>query len=326
MVQAELNANPSPTEVVAFIEPCITALNDLGGATQPDIVWNITAGWPIYWTDSGQYSSHCDYYDPKGYSAGDVGYGPQNPPLNSDGLTVFYYTYSLPLYLFAVSIFLAVAGSLDPKFVTNYADIIRSAAALLKSRHDQIFQTGLTQLTPGNWVAKQLVKVSCHGGPPAPGITLVYGLINRGDSSVPVAAMIEYGAVEKFSGYSSVGDNYLINLVGIGSYADPATFYKFQIRLLKRMKDVYIGVGLRSVRQVINNLNALVGDPPLSGPNFADWSFRELLGLSNLAPTSSGYSLRALGGFIIETEPLDTPYALGAATFSFRTLLTDFPN
>jgi hypothetical protein len=326
-VQAELSAHPSPTEIVAFIEPCITALNDLGGNTQPDIVWNITAGWPIYWTDRGQYSSRCDYFDPKESTTGDVGYGAQNPPLNSDGLTVFYYTYSLPLYLFAVSIFLVVAGSLDAKFATNYADIIRSAAALLKSRHDQIYQNGITQLTPGNWAATQLVNVSCHEwGPPAPGITLVYGLINDGDSSVPVAAMMEYGAVEKFSGYSSVGDNYQINLVGLSSYADPATYYKFQIRLLKRTKDVYVGVGLRNTWQVIDNLNALVGDPPLTGLNFGDWSFREILGLSNLAPTSSGYSLRALGAFIIETQPLDTPYTPGVAGFSFRTLLTDFPN
>jgi hypothetical protein len=325
-VQAELNANPSPTEVVDFIKPCITALNDLGGATQPDIVWNISAGWPIYWTDRGQYSSRCDYYNPKLSTTGDVGYGPQNPPVNSDGLTVFYYTYSLPLYLFAVSIFLVVAGSLDPKFVTNYADIIRSAAALLKSRHDQIYQTGLTQLTPGNWAAGQLWDVSCHEwGPPAPGITIVNGWINSDEDSVPVAAMIEYGAVEKFSGYSSVGDNYQINLVG-QRYADPATFGKFQIRLLKRTKDVYVGVGLRNVWQVIDNLNALVGDPPLSGRNFGDWSFREILGLSNLAPTSGGYSLRALGGFLIGTQPLDTPYASGATTFSFRELLTDFPD
>jgi hypothetical protein len=123
-----------------------------------------------------------------------------------------------------------------------------------------------------------------------------------------------------------VGDSYQINLVGLNSYADPTTFYKYQIRLLKRTKDVYIGVGLRNAWQVIDNLNALAGDPPLSGPNFGDWSFREILGLSNLAPTSSGFSLRALGEFIIGTQPFDTPYTQGATTFSFGTLLTDFPN
>jgi hypothetical protein len=99
-----------------------------------------------------------------------------------------------------------------------------------------------------------------------PGVTLVYGLFNDGDSSIPVAAMIEYGAVEKFSGYSSVGDNYQISLVGLNSYADPATYYKFQIRLLKRMKDVYVGVGLRNTWQVVDNLNALVGGAVSDGP------------------------------------------------------------
>ena len=43
-VQAEQAANPSATEVVAFIAPCITALNDLAGATQPDIVMESHGG------------------------------------------------------------------------------------------------------------------------------------------------------------------------------------------------------------------------------------------------------------------------------------------
>ncbi len=84
--------------------------------------------------------------------------------------------------------------------------------------------------------------------------------------------------------------------------------------------------GLRSVWQAIDALNAIVGDPPLSGRSFGDWSFREILGLSNQAPTSRGYSLRGLGEFIIGTQPLDSPYSPGASAFSFRTLLTDFPH
>jgi hypothetical protein len=323
-VQAEVNAHPNPTEVVAFIAPCITALNDLGGNTQPDIVWNLTAGWPIYWTDAGQYFSHCDYFNPKGYSTGDVGYGLQDPTLNSDGLTVFYYTYSLPLYVYAVSIFLAVAGSLDPNFATNYADVIRTSAALLKSRHDLIFQTGLTQLAPSNWTSAGLVKISCpsYNASPTPGITLLY---NPEFTGIPIGAQIEYGAVEKYSGYNSVGDQYQINL-NSDAGTDPATYFKFQIRLLKRMKDVYVGVGLRNVWVIINNFNKIVGDPPLLGMNFGDWSLREIFGLTNLASTASGYSSRALGAFIIGTQPLDTPYSNGATSFSLRTLLTNFSN
>ena len=37
-------------------------------------------------------------------------------PRNADGVTVFDYRYSLPVYLDAVSIFLAVLGGLDPHF------------------------------------------------------------------------------------------------------------------------------------------------------------------------------------------------------------------
>jgi len=321
-VQAEANADPNPTDVVAFIAPCITALNNLGGNTQPDIVWNLTAGWPIYWTDVGEYFSHCDYFNPKGYSSGDVGYGLQDPPLNSDGLTVFYYTYSLPLYVYAVSIFLAVAGSLDPNFATNYSDVIRTSAALLKSRHDLIFQTGLTQLTPSDWTSAGLVKISCPGGSPTAGITLLYDPEFTG---IPIGAQIEYGAVEKYSGYSSVGDHYQINLNSAAG-TDPATYFKFQIRLLKRTKDVYVGVGLRNVWVIVNNLNKIVGDPPLSGTNFGDWSLREIFGLTNLASTAGGYSSRALGAFIIGTQPFDTPYSSGATSFSLRAVLENFPN
>ncbi|MBV8212675.1 MAG: hypothetical protein JOZ08_05555 [Verrucomicrobia bacterium] len=327
-VQAEANSNPSPPEVVAFIAPCITALNDLGGNTQPDIVWNLSAGWPIYWTDAGQYFSHCDYFDPKGYTTGDVGYGSQNPPLNSDGLTVFYYSYSLALYVYSISIFLAVAGSLDPNFAINYADVIRNSVALLKSKHDLIFQTGLTQLAPANWTSAGLVNISCPRSPvdpfpaPTPGITLLY---NPEFTGIPIGALIEYGAVEKYSGYSSIGDQYQINLNASGG-TDPATYYKFQVRLLKRTKDVYSAVGLQNVWQMIDNLNKIAGDPPLQGPSFGDWSLRDVFGLVNQGQTAGGYSLRALGAFIIGTQPLDTPYSVGATSFTLRTLLTNFPN
>jgi hypothetical protein len=322
-VQAEFNSHPSPTEVVAFIAPCITALNDLGGSTQPDIVWNLSAGWPIYWTDAGQYFSRC-----VGGSSGDVGYGLQTPPVNSDGLTVFYYTYSLPLYVYAVSIFLAVAGSLDPNFATNYAEVIRTSAALLKSKHDLILQTGITQLAPANWTSVGLVGIACpvRTGvsipPPTSGITLQYDPWPLTDTLAN--ALIEYGAVEKYSGYSSIGDQYQINLT-TGGGTDPATYYKFRVRLLKRTKDVYLGVGLQTVWQMIDSLNKIVGDPPLPVPSFGDWSLREVVSLANLGQTGGAYSLRALAAFIIGTQPLDTPYYVGATDVTLRTVLTSFP-
>jgi negative regulator of replication initiation len=324
-VQAEFNSHPNLTEVVAFIAPCITTLNDLGGNTQPDIVWNLSAGWPIYWTDAGQYFSRCDY--PPRSSSGDVGYGLQAPPVNSDGLTVFYYTYSLPLYTYAVSIFLAVAGSLDANFAINYAEVIRTSAALLKSKHDLILQTGITQLAPADWTSVGLVGIACpipvDGNfipSPTSGITLQYDA----QFNIPTSALIEYGAVEKYSGYSSIGNQYQINL-NAGGGTDPASYYKFRVRLLKRTKDVYLGVGLQTVWQMIDSLNKIVGDPPLQGPSFGDWSLREVVALANLGQTAGGYSLRALAAFIIGTQPLDTPYYVGATDVTLRTLLTSFP-
>lgn len=120
-----------------------------------------------------------------------------------------------------------------------------------------------------------LAKVACPGypAPPTPGISLRNKYTPPNITS-PMA-VIEYGAVERFSGYSSIGDDYSIPLSKTGE-TDPVTFFKFQLRQLKRTKDVYIGVGLRSVRQVINTLHALVGDSPLAGPEFGDWSLREI--------------------------------------------------
>jgi hypothetical protein len=332
-VQVEANSNPSATDVNNYIGVCVTALNDLGGDNNADVVWGLTPGWPIYWTDAGeQYTSYCYYVDLFGNPSdnwGFTGYGLQSPP--SDGLTVFYYTYSLPLYVRAVTIFLAVAGSLDPNFATNYALVIRTSAALLKSKHDLIFQTGLTPLAPANWTSDGLVKISCPSwnAPPTPGITLQY--LDVESTTIPIFAQIEYGAVETYSGYSSMGDQYQIDFNESGG-TDPATYYKFQIRLLKRTKDVYIGVGLLDVWQMIDNLNKIVGDPPLQGPSFGDWSLREIFALSNLGQTvvagsgvKHGYSLRDLGAFIIGTQPQDTPYWPGATSFTLRTLLTDFP-
>jgi hypothetical protein len=54
----------------------------------------------------------------------------------------------------------------------------------------------------------------------------------------------------------------------------PDYFGKFQIRLLRRYKDVYKGVGLPAVWDMINNLNKLVGAAPQAGPRINDWSVK----------------------------------------------------
>jgi hypothetical protein len=154
-------------------------------------------------------------------------------------------------------------------------------------------------------------------------IQLVSQLLGAGEPDLSaIQSAIENGFAQL--GKVEEGNQILQRNTTLNGYIGPALTQLQTVQ--ERTKDVYVGVGLRNVWQVIGNLNALVGDPPLSGTSFGDWSFREILGLSNLAPTSGGYSLRALGEFIIGTEPLDTPYTPGATAFSFQTLLTDFPN
>lgn len=184
-LQAAIAAHPSPTEVVQFIAPCIKALDDLGGGNV-DLVWNMNFDWQVYWTDE-------PFLGP-----GDVNeqYGRQAPDPNPDGATVFVYTYVLPLYIFTVGIFLAVSGSLDPQFIANYGNsVLGPAAALLRSRYEKITGEGLTQLSP-----------------PTPGVNdeipNARGIITF--SGGPI--IIRYGAVEKFSGYSSVGSGYQMDL------------------------------------------------------------------------------------------------------------------
>lgn len=328
---AFINTNPTPAQIVPYIDLCITALNDFSG--QDDLVWNMPSGSWIYWTDVGEYESTCYYVVVGGgwnASSVDAGYGELDPPQNADG-TVFIPANSLPLYLYAVCIFIAVGAALDPNFVSDYAGVLRSAATMLQSKHDLIMQNGFTTLSPPNWTngGIGLQATACPfpvaGAPPPrpPGLRLIYGQSSQMPPPV-TGALIEYGAVEKFSGFSSIGDSYQINFTTTAVIFDPAVFNKLQIRLMKRAKDVYIAVGLRSFWTVINKVKKLIGDPLLPEPNFADWSLRQVFSLAQLAATAAGQSVRALGAFLIGTQPLDTHYAPGANNFTVRNLLTNF--
>jgi hypothetical protein len=325
---AAVNAQPpiSSGDRINFIADCLTTLDNLTGPTQPDLVWNMDFDWHAFWSDEGQFGCPCF-----GRAGHDSGYGKLPPTQNGDG-TVFVYTYALPLYLWAVSILLAVGFALDPNFLTNYQDTLRSAAAYLKSKHDQIVQQGITQLIP-NWIGTGLVESACRpigdSRPSAPGITLLYKEVHRprGYGLIPIAAVIEYGCVEKYSGASWVGSNYRINFdPAFTANNDPAIFNKLQIRALKRTKGVYIGCGLGNVYQTVSKLQTLVGDGALPFPGYADWSFQPLIELSGLTPTSAGYSMRAFAAFMINTQPFDTPYtdAPATTTLSVRNILTYF--
>jgi hypothetical protein len=332
----ELNAsynNPTEYPPGPLIEDCVTTLVNFD--SNDTYAWNtnypVKESEKVYWTDAGLFTNVCKYS--QGFSASnDAGYGPRPPAPNDDRVTVFEYRLTLPAYLYAVSIFLAVGGALDPNFIADQSTPLGWALTTLQTKHSQIV-SGLNTLCPPDWTSAGLVQTVCfnpdESGPP--GIRLIYDASNP---NLVTGAMMEYGAVERFSGVSSMGTTYQINLSGNASDSNPALFNKLQLRILKRTQDVYAAVGLVRVWQTINQLRGLLGQPPMAKPTFrwqdgsfvdlTDWSLRQIVRLVKLATTGNGYRLRALGALIIGTQPFDTPYAPGATSFSLRRLLTEF--
>jgi hypothetical protein len=323
-----------------LIQDASKALLDL--SSKNDIVWNVVYNVPkiekIYWSDVGLYQTGCYYvsHPPNPASYSDAGYGLQDPPQNKD-LSVFDYRNSLPLYLWTLAIYLAVGGSLDPNFFSDNIATFRVARDVLQGIHDRILEDGVKVLSPPDWTGHGLLYCGCpstsDGTPliPPAGLQLVYAV----GAGYVVGATIEYGAVERFSGCSSVGSNYKIsNVTGESFDQDPAVYNKVQIRALKRVWDVYAAVALPRVLDTINQLNTLIGDPLIQSSTFkwldgstidlSRWSLRQVVALSKLARATQGYSLRTLGKFMIGTQPFDTPYSPGATSCSLRTLLTNF--
>jgi hypothetical protein len=268
------------------------------------------------------------------------GYGAQDaplPPEHNDG-TVFNYTYVLPQWLQAVNAFLSIGAVIDPQFVANWSSAIRSMACLLQSVHDYILNQGIVSLSPGPWNEQilnswftrpipgwgnvPLAPPSSHAG--------VFPLLSSEllPSITPtiVGARIEYGAVETFSGCSSVAMYQLSFPAPNLLTTDPKPYYKFQIRLLQKWKQVYIGCGLPAAWQMINNLKSLVGDPPLPRPSPADWSMRQLAAIAAGQPAiphnPAPVSLVAIARFVQSTLPFDAPAPpTGLLYVSFRSLL-----
>jgi hypothetical protein len=345
---AETQIQQLQAHMAADIGQCLTAVNEL--ALNPGAIsnWQAVFSDQIFWTDSGkfyQFSPLPKYSGnvPPGAEALDAGYGQQTPPQIGDEDLVFSYLYVLPDFLRTLAIFIAVAGSDDPNWVTDYGpQVLLPVATFLKDNVHDTIVSEIAELSPGFWDGQSLwnaVGISPLDSPSTPsgkwpwqGVSaipavpqsVVVLLLGGTEPPIPEAtgANVEFGAVEKYSGYSSIG-NYEISFQDIANNStDDAPYHKFQIRLLKRAIDVYIGVGLLQVCNVINGLNVLAGAPPMRRQYFSGWSFREILrvALVHADPATNKYSLYSLAGFIKHTHPLDTDQA--APTTSFQELLS----
>ncbi|MGA7316122.1 MAG: hypothetical protein WBX22_19370 [Silvibacterium sp.] len=311
LLPAEITSNlQAPLQAMDSLAPPDLSTLGCGGAGAGG-PWLMPFNFQVFWSDDDA----TDIGFPVGLPPTN-GYGTQAPTPNADG-TVFNYAYILPAYLYAVSVFLSVAAVIDPKFKQNWGQtVVKPIACLLQSIHDFILINGIVMLSPGPFAPIDLVNwtvVDPEGQPletlndPHPGVTPALNDFNE-----VIGAKIEYGAVEKFSGFSSMGIYTLLEPF------DPNSNAKFLIRLLKRSKDVYVGVGLVGVLKTINTLRNLVDQAPLPGPRINDWSFRRDISPHVSKRSDGSIDLRDVVTFLESTPPTDVPDNL---LKSFRDLL-----
>jgi hypothetical protein len=318
-------------------------------------IWQFPALYSVFWNDQ---DSPDLVWPPKPLAGSNVGnslgYGKKAPPSDANG-NVFNYSYVLPAFMYAASVFISVGAVIDPQFKQNWTEsVLKSTVCFLQSVHEFIV-SGLVYLTPGEWNGLMISSWANTGftpnpSPPSFGEQYSFSafgpltkssvfpvLINPSGGSnslnVPVVGQlggitIEYGVVEKYSGYSSVGLYTLTPPFSLQS-ADMAPYNKFQIRMQQRLKNVYVGTGLAALWNMINDLKKLTDEQPLPGPSIGVWSMRQVAGLQAGLPQSTPYSgavsLRALSRFLEDTVPIDTPSGQ-AFIVSVRTVLEPRPH
>jgi hypothetical protein len=234
--------------------------------------------------------------------AGDLLTTSSTPTADGDGL-VFNYTYTLPQFLRAIYILLTSIGALAPKTIGDYRSPLEKCLTRLSTVHDTIVSTGIVGTRvpiPNNigWVT-----------PSEPPDRLTWSS-DWYDISVGEQRLWPYGAVERYSGASLVAsyfsDFYEIDMDRL----DRATQNNFvrlvQLRIAQQKKALYSQLGLPSVRQAINHLRSLIGQPPLAEPHYEDWSVKEALGIMQVPTPASGRSLLSV---IKATPPFGGGYA-----------------
>ncbi len=339
---SDVAANLSSDGKSSRLEACLAAVNSLaltasaGGLNQ---VWQVVQEDQLYFVPTNPW-----VYDDGGLPSADFPFTYENlafqrtfiPDAGPDGL-VFNYTYVLPAYLRTIMIYLAVGVAFYPNFGHDHPDHtaqLRHIAEDLLGAHDlikggivsiaapskdDVIPYGWFQDDTGGWTADIAL------GPVYRSSWEVATIESGGDYNreyVPPTDYIRpYGAINLFSGYSSVGsysdpglpdgapNHFPPDHIGPDAWP-PSDWYlgfygKYLLYTLKRNKDVYRETALSQVRQIINHLRVLAGDPVLTGPVFADWSLREVfdvLGYPN-NHLLTGKSVRSLAQFLQSSPP-----------------------
>jgi hypothetical protein len=226
------------------------------------------------------------------------------PAADGDGL-VFNYTYTLPQFLRAIYILLTTIGALAPKTLADYRSPLERCLTRLSTVHDTIVSSGIvgTRVPIGSDIGWVVVP----DPPDKP-----YWVSNWWVSD---QLAMPYGAVERYSGASLVVSYY--NRVFVYIDMDPTyapTFIRLvQLRIAQQKKALYSQLGLPAVREAINHLRSLIGQPPLADPHYEDWSVKEALGIMQVPAPASGRSLLSVikgtppfaGWWYLQPDPND---------------------
>jgi hypothetical protein len=198
------------------------------------------------------------------------------PPVPSDGL-VFNYTYTLPQFLRAIYIFLAVVNALAPSSLSAYAPALSQAAERLLSVHDTIVTGIVPTLEPSIW---DVGGVEYPYGPAQQYVSSWY----TKNQELPWP----YGAVELYSGANNVdsylarvnpllpNSNCLLDLMFYAladrqhpNYIPMEQFVSLlELRIAIARKHLYQQVGGLTLRQTINRLRQITGQPLLGGDSY----------------------------------------------------------
>lgn len=242
--------------------------------------------WQWSWLDAPKYK--------------DVWSGTVAPPQSA---SVFNYT-PLPYLLRSIYILVTVVGALKPSEYTAspFLDRLDSSLTRLQMVHDTIqaaiVPTRIPQPLDVEYVSYEQATERLGtdwinvlgGGLPFP----------AGDPS-----LWPFGAVEMFSG-ANIVDSYWaflpLEIDPAGGTAITASFLALlQLRIEDHKKTLYGRIGLPVVRQSMNDLRAITGQPLLSDRPFDTWSFKEAFAILGI-PLPASWS-KSLVPFLKGTPP-----------------------
>jgi hypothetical protein len=251
--------------------------------------------WVIPWAPLPQYS--------------DTWSGTMAPPQQQ---FVFNYTYVLPQFLRAIYMFQSVVIGLKPSILVqqDIQTIFSKCAAKLQTVHDTMVEGLWGTKPPG---ASDVAAIGATGDH-------IQGWVSYwcGDSKPGrypgcgwgFADLWPFGAVEVYSSANNVSSYAAFMPYEFQPQvpAVPESFLRLvHLRIEDRKKMLYKQLGLPTVRQAIDQLRVIAGQPVSTALAYETWSLRDaasILGISSTTPGEPGFGFfESLKTLLVSTPP-----------------------